>query len=241
MAENLHQVTSAEHFKELLSKDLNRVSLLYFWAPWAEPCKQMNEVIAELSRKYSELLSLQIEAEEQSDIAESFSIESIPVVLLLRGHTLLTRIEGVDAAALTAAITKHVRPAAGYAPTPQVLSQTDKVPAAPAGATTGAETPEELNARLRGLMNQSNVVLFMKGSPDEPRCGFSRKICGLLKDQGVEFSHFDILTDESVRQGLKKLNDWPTYPQLIVKGELVGGLDIVQEMVDAGEFSEAVR
>jgi thioredoxin-like negative regulator of GroEL len=89
MAENLHQVTSAEHFKELLSKDLNRVSLLYFWAPWAEPCKQMNEVIAELSRKYSELLSLQIEAEEQSDIAESFSIESIPVVLLLRVRLLL--------------------------------------------------------------------------------------------------------------------------------------------------------
>jgi glutaredoxin-related protein len=187
-----------------------------------------------------------------------------PALPRTQGHTLLTRIEGVDAAALTAAITKHVRPAAGYAPTPQVLSQTDKVPAAPAGATTGAKTPEELNARLRGLMNQSNVVLFMKGSPDEPRCGFSRKICGLLKDQGVEFSHFDILTDESVRQGeprcflfssgveepkfvrltltgLKKLNDWPTYPQLIVKGELVGGLDIVQEMVDAGEFSEAVR
>lgn len=63
------------------------------------------------------------------------------------------------------------------------------------------ETPEELERRLRGLMNQSPVVLFMKGSPDAPRCGFSRKICGLLSANKVEFSHFDILTDESVRQG----------------------------------------
>jgi glutaredoxin-related protein len=63
------------------------------------------------------------------------------------------------------------------------------------------ETPEELNTRLRRLMNQSTVVLFMKGSPDQPRCGFSRKICGLLRDKNIEFSHFDILTDEPVRQG----------------------------------------
>ena len=64
------------------------------------------------------------------------------------------------------------------------------------------ETPEDLEKRLRGLMNQSKVVLFMKGSPDVPRCGFSRKICGLLRDQKIEISHFDILTDESVRQGI---------------------------------------
>jgi len=98
----------------------------------------------------------------------------------------------------------------------------------------------------------------MKGSPDVPRCGFSRKICGLLRDQKIEFSHFDILTDESVRQGilvsralavtftkiltsgLKKLNDWPTFPQLVVKGEFVGGLDIVQEMVDNGEVNQLI-
>jgi len=80
----------------------------------------------------------------------------------------------------------------------------------------------------------------MKGSPDAPRCGFSRKVCGLLSDTGVEFSYFDILTDESVRQGLKKMNDWPTYPQLIIKGEFVGGLDIVREMADSGELRELV-
>lgn len=89
-------------------------------------------------------------------------------------------------------------------------------------------------------MNQTKVVLFMKGNPDAPRCGFSRRIVALLRDQDVLFSHFDILSDESVRSGLKVLNNWPTFPQLIVNGEFVGGLDIVTEMVDNGEFQEIV-
>jgi thioredoxin-like negative regulator of GroEL len=80
----LHKVESSDHFKELLSEDLQRLSLLYFWAPWAEPCKQMTEVVADLSRKNQELLSLEIEAEEQSEISESFQVESVPTFIILR-------------------------------------------------------------------------------------------------------------------------------------------------------------
>ncbi|KAJ7982827.1 glutaredoxin [Mycena polygramma] len=233
---NLVSVTDAAHFQSLLSADLNRVSLINFWAPWAAPCAQMNAVVAELAKKHPAILALNVEAEEQSDIAESFDIEAVPSFVVLRGHTLLARIAGADAPALTLAIATH---AAGPVPTYAPKSHTDAAPpAAQNGA--GAETPEELDARLRQLMNQSKVVLFMKGNPEEPRCGFSRKISTLLKEQGVPFSSFDILQDEDVRQGLKKLNDWPTFPQLIVNGELVGGLDIVQEMVETGEFAEVV-
>lgn len=89
-------------------------------------------------------------------------------------------------------------------------------------------------------MAKDKVVLFMKGEPDAPRCGFSRRIVTLLRDQGVQFSYFDIFSDESVRSGLKVLNNWPTFPQLIVNGEFVGGLDIVQEMVENGELQELV-
>jgi thioredoxin-like negative regulator of GroEL len=87
---NLHDVVSSDHFKELLSKDLRRVSLLYFWAPWAEPCKQMTEVVTELSRKYKQLLSLKIEAEEQVEISESFDIESVPSFIVLQVRYTLT-------------------------------------------------------------------------------------------------------------------------------------------------------
>ena len=84
-------------------------------------------------------------------------------------------------------------------------------------------------------------MLFMKGSPDAPRCGFSRRIVALLRERGVAFGSFDILQDEAVRQGLKVLNDWPTFPQLVVKGEFVGGLDIVAEMADNGELEEMLK
>jgi len=236
---NFVEVTSPSHFQELLSVDLNRVSLINFWAPWAEPCKQMNEVVLELAKRHPHVLVLQVEAETQADIAESFEVEAVPSFLILRGHTLLDRISGADARALTASISKFVSPPRSVA---APLSHTQQAPATPSpyNGNSEGETPEELEKRLRALMNQSNVVLFMKGTPEVPRCGFSRKIVGLLKDEGVKFTTFDILQDESVRQGLKKLNDWPTFPQLIVKGELVGGLDIVQEMIETGELKEAL-
>jgi len=225
-------VGSAEEFKDLLSTDLNKVSLINFWAPWAGPCVQMNKIVEELSKKYPQALVLQVEAEEQSEIAESFEIEAVPTFLILQGHTLLARINGADANQLTDSMAKFVKPTPSINP----LSSTEKPPAAPAD---DAEK-QNSNARLKSLMEQDTVMLFMKGTPDAPRCGFSRKIVKLLGDQGVKFSSFDILSDESVRSGLKVYNDWPTFPQLIVKGELVGGLDIVQEMIDNGEFKELI-
>ena len=116
----------------------------------------------------------------------------------------MDRISGANAPALTQAVAKHATPPA-YTP----LSRTDQSPAKAPNEVPSAlqdndkkETTEELNARLRSLMNKSNVVLFMKGSPEEPRCGFSRKISTLLNEKNIEFTHFDILTDESVRQGV---------------------------------------
>lgn len=156
-------------------------------------------------------------------------------IFVHQGHTLLGRVSGADAANLTTLVSKHVRPQASIAP----QSFTNEKPAAP--EEEKVETQEELNARLVKLMTQDKVVLFMKGVPDAPRCGFSRKISALLRDQKIPFTHFDILSDESVRSGLKVLNNWPTFPQLIINGELVGGLDIVQEMAENGELREIVE
>jgi len=231
---NFYQISSPEQFKDLLSQDLQRVSLINFWAPWAEPCIQMNEVVKELANKYPSLLVLQVEADVQSEIAESFNIEAVPSFFVLQGHTLLKRINGADAPTLTSSIGTYVQ-----RPSVIPLSMTTASPAA-APVYEKAETVEELNDRLRKLMDQSKVVLFMKGEPDAPRCGFSRKAVALLREKHIEFSHFDILSDESVRQGLKQLNDWPTFPQLIIKGEFVGGLDIVTEMAENGELLESL-
>jgi len=90
-------------------------------------------------------------------------------------------------------------------------------------------------------MKQSDVVLFMKGDRDTPRCGFSQKIVGILESEGIDYTTFDILQDEGVRQKLKEVNEWPTFPQLIIKGEFVGGLDVVKEMQESGELQDMVK
>jgi Grx4 family monothiol glutaredoxin len=99
---------------------------------------------------------------------------------------------------------------------------------------------EGLQARLGKLVASAPVMLFMKGNPEAPRCGFSKQIVGILQSANIKFNSFDILTDEEVRQGLKSYSNWPTYPQLYVNGKLIGGLDIVKEMNEDGSLQEIV-
>jgi Grx4 family monothiol glutaredoxin len=95
-------------------------------------------------------------------------------------------------------------------------------------------------ARLESLINSSPVMVFIKGTPEEPRCGFSGKLVHILKQENIPFSSFDILSADEVRQGLKVLSNWPSYPQLYIKGELVGGSDIVMEMHKSGELKKVM-
>lgn len=103
--------------------------------------------------------------------------------------------------------------------------------------TSGAENSKAtLEDRLKALINKSKVMVFMKGNREGPKCGFSKQIVQILNDTKVDYETFDILQDEEVRQGLKTFSDWPTYPQVYVKGELQGGLDIIKEMLASGEL-----
>ena len=108
----------------------------------------------------------------------------------------------------------------------------------PPAQQAAASKAVPLNERLAQLTNKEPVMLFMKGAPGEERCGFSRTIVSLLQEQGVKFGSFDILGDEEVRQGLKEFSKWPTFPQLYAKGKLVGGLDVVKELIEAGELKD---
>jgi len=107
--------------------------------------------------------------------------------------------------------------------------------AIPVDAEVGAPA-ESLEDKLKRIINQAPVMLFMKGDPTQPRCGFSRKMCELLKEQNITFDSFDILSDEDVRGGLKTYANWQTYPQLWGSGKLVGGLDIAQELANEGSL-----
>ena len=97
---------------------------------------------------------------------------------------------------------------------------------------------DDPQARIDGLVKSNDIVLFMKGSPLFPQCGFSSRAIAILNHLGTEFKSIDVLQDQGVRQGIKAYSDWPTIPQLYVKGEFVGGSDIMMEMYESGELAE---
>ena len=96
----------------------------------------------------------------------------------------------------------------------------------------------DANARIADIVTSNDVVLFMKGTPLFPQCGFSSKAIAILDHLGVGYETVDVLQDSEVRQGIKAYSDWPTIPQLYVKGEFVGGSDIMMEMYQAGELEQ---
>ena len=96
----------------------------------------------------------------------------------------------------------------------------------------------DTNTRIAEIVNAHDVVLFMKGTPLFPQCGFSSKAIAILDHLGVAYDSVDVLQDMEVRQGIKAFSDWPTIPQLYVKGEFVGGSDIMMEMYEAGELHQ---
>lgn len=99
----------------------------------------------------------------------------------------------------------------------------------------------DIQQRIREAVNSSDVLLFMKGTPLFPQCGFSSRAVAILDRLGVDYDTIDVLQDAGVRSGIKEFADWPTIPQLYVKGEFVGGSDIMMEMYEAGELAELMR
>jgi monothiol glutaredoxin len=99
---------------------------------------------------------------------------------------------------------------------------------------------QEIRDFLQNAIDENKVMLFMKGTPDEPRCGFSMRTSGALNAMGVKYAAMDILPDPRIREELSALSGWPTIPQLFIDGKLVGGCDIVMEMYESGELAQAL-
>lgn len=98
----------------------------------------------------------------------------------------------------------------------------------------------DVNARIGEIVNKNDIVLFMKGTALFPQCGFSSRAIAILEHLGVPYETVDVLQDMEIRQGIKSFSEWPTIPQLYVKGEFVGGSDIMMEMYEAGELAQMI-
>ena len=99
----------------------------------------------------------------------------------------------------------------------------------------------EIEQRIKNLIKENKICLFMKGTPDAPQCGFSMTVANVLKHLNVNFKGIDVLQDESLRNGIKEFSDWPTIPQLYIEQEFIGGCDIVKEMFENGELKKLME
>ncbi|PKU66842.1 monothiol glutaredoxin-S11 [Dendrobium catenatum] len=227
---------------------------IHFWASWCEASKQMDQVFSHLCTDFPHVLFLRVEAEEQPEISDAYAVSAVPYFVFCKDGKASDTLEGANPAVLANKVAKiagtidNVESAApaslGMAAGPTVL-ETVKDLARQNGSSkteTKISVPtENLTKRLQQLVNSHHVFLFMKGNPEQPKCKFSRRVVEILKNEGVEFGSFDILLDDDVREGMKKFSNWPTFPQLYCKGELLGGCDIVVAMHESGELKDVFR
>ncbi|CAH8337593.1 unnamed protein product [Eruca vesicaria subsp. sativa] len=226
--------------------------VLHFWASWCDASKQMDQVFSHLATDFPRAHFFRVEAEEHPEISEAYSVSAVPYFVFFKDGKVVDTLEGADPSSLANKVGKVAgsstsnEPAApaslGLAAGPTILETVKENAKANSKdrAQPVSTTKEALNTRLEKLTNSHPVMLFMKGTPEEPRCGFSKNVVNILKEEKVEFGSFDILSDNEVREGLKKFSNWPTYPQLYCNGELLGGADIVIAMHESGELKEAL-
>ncbi|XP_057499921.1 monothiol glutaredoxin-S17-like [Actinidia eriantha] len=248
--------------REVQSKgDLDRVLkegspvILHFWASWCDASKQMDQVFSHLSTDFPHAHFLRVEAEEQPEISEAYSVSAVPYFVFFKDGKTVDTLEGADPSSLANKVAKVAGsiapgdPAApaslGMAAGPTVLETVREFAKENGSSKVESQLPpglsDGLEKRLQQLIDSQAVMLFMKGSPKEPKCGFSRKVVDILNEEKVKFGSFDILTNDEVREGLKKFSNWPTFPQLYCKGELLGGSDIAIAMHENGELKEVFR
>ncbi|GMM39081.1 monothiol glutaredoxin [Saccharomycopsis crataegensis] len=253
------EITSEDQFTEVTRlAPSNKLLVLYFYTSWAAPCAQMSKVFDALANANPEFSFLSIDADAQANIAELFEVASVPHFILIQDSVILKEVSGADPKEIASALadfksgklgetnndTNSNNDNSNYVPaTTPVPATTAPAKEKEASGARTQETEEELNERLEKLTKAAPIMVFIKGTPSEPKCGFSRQLIAILREHQAKFGFFDILKDNAVRQGLKAFSDWPTFPQLYINGEFQGGLDIVKESLeeDADFFNNTLN
>ncbi|CAI4038643.1 hypothetical protein SMKI_05G2580 [Saccharomyces mikatae IFO 1815] len=229
------EITNQDQFTQFTTTDAaNKLIVLYFQTQWADPCKNMSQVLEVISEEVNQkdVRFLSIDADKHPEITDHFEITAVPYFVFVQNGTIVKEISGADPKELVKCLEALSGGSASSANNNKGPKSTSEEENSGSSEDEEEETEEEINARLVKLVQAAPVMLFMKGSPSEPKCGFSRQLVGILREHQIRFGFFDILRDDNVRQSLKKFSDWPTFPQLYINGEFQGGLDIIKESIE---------
>lgn len=166
-----------------------------------------------------------VDAEQNNDLATRYSIVSVPIIVGLSKRGQVKKIDTFEPTKLVNIIREELRRI-------EMFDSEDD---------SAGDPKDRFKEYLRNLTNKAPIMVFMKGDPKAPRCGFSKQLVELLSKYNAKYETFDILQDDEVRQGLKEYSDWPTYPQVYIKGEFVGGLDILKQMAESDELEAVLK
>lgn len=214
-------VTSAGDFDALLKAATpQQLLVLLFWATWHEPSVQQITVVQHASKDYPNVQFVSIDAESVEGVVERYEqyVSSVPTYVFTRTNKVIDSLEGAQPQKFVQLVQKH-----------SAVSVHANNPAFPSQLTNGhthatnANDPHlselPLEQRLKALTTASPLMVFIKGTPEQPRCGFTKKLLALMRDNSIDkYGYFDILSDQTVRDGLKKISNWPTYPQVYING-----------------------
>lgn len=203
--------------------------VVHFWADWCAPCGLVDDVLDQLRQAWEPRVCFaRVEAESVPDAAMQCDVQAVPLVVLYQDGKERQRVQGADARAIVQAVEALAQ---AEAPVDDVAHV----------STSEADDEASIHALCERLCRSHAVMVFLKGTPDAPKCKFSRNVVDALHACGIAFGAYDVLCDDKVRQGLKTYANWPTYPQLYVHGELLGGADVVEQWHAQGTLQAHVQ
>ncbi|CAD6195879.1 unnamed protein product [Caenorhabditis auriculariae] len=221
----VQKLNSVEEYNQFVADP--SPALVHFYAAWAAACDQTNALLQDLIEDDTFALRIAfLEAETLAEVSRKMRISAAPTLIYYRKSKEVARVNGYNPA--------EIKEKALL--TSSQISASDALPA----AGDAHISKEALNEKLKKLINHSPLMIFIKGKPDAPKCGFSRQLIQLLDENNLQYGSFDILSNEDVRQGLKEYSNWPTYPQLYLNGELLGGLDVIKAELEDPEFVKSL-
>ncbi|CAF2968888.1 unnamed protein product [Rotaria sp. Silwood2] len=222
---DVHQIATQKDFDEYIksSSVINKLLLVHVELEQIPVCKTVNEALLAISRneEFNQQLAIcRLNADHFPDFLTLQNVNAAPTVLFYHRTKLIDRVDGFNQSDLLKKIQYHI----------------DQIGITPTTVETKSNTDINVENKIKNLLKSSSVILFMKGTPADPQCGFSRQACHILDEYKIKYDYFDVLSDQNVREQLKIYSNWNTYPQLYIDGELIGGLDIMKQMIENGEF-----